>query len=42
MRGIHGVGDSLRQTGTWNAASSQTRDVVEAVEAWREKKECEV
>ncbi|KAM0803138.1 ClpP/crotonase-like domain-containing protein [Usnea florida] len=34
----HGVGDSLRQTGTWNAASIQTRDVVEAVEAWRKKR----
>ena len=34
----HGVGDSLRQTAMWNAASIQTRDVVEAVVAWRKKR----
>ena len=34
----HGVVDSLRQTGIWNAASIQTNDVVEAVEAWRKKR----
>ena len=34
----HGVRDSLRYTGMWNAASIQTKDVVEAVEAWRRKR----
>lgn len=32
------VGDSLRYTGVWNAASLQTRDVGEAVGAWRGKR----
>ena len=34
----HAVGQSMRYTGVWNAASLQTKDVSEAVDSWRGKR----
>ena len=34
----HSVGDNLKHTAIWNAAALQTRDVGEAVDAWKQKR----